>query len=149
MSHPEMGHILVRRHLEDNYEGKCPYHGDCFEGLAAGPAIEGRWGKKANELADRNEVWKLEAYYIAQALVQYILVLSPKRIILGGGIMKQTQIFPLIHKYIQEAMNGYVEFQELEAGIADYIVSPGLGDNAGIVGSLMLAERALQGRGKI
>lgn len=149
LSHPEMGHILVRRHLKDNYTGKCPYHGDCFEGLASGPAIEGRWGKKAHELADRNEVWEQEAFYIAQALVQYILILSPKRIILGGGVMKQTQVFPLIHKYVQEAMNGYVVFHELESGIVNYIVSPGLGDNAGIVGSLLLAERALQERGEI
>lgn len=79
LTHPEMGHILVRRHPEDNYKGRCPYHGDCLEGLAAGPAIEERWGKKAIELSDNDKVWEIEGYYIAQALMQYILILSPKK----------------------------------------------------------------------
>ncbi|WP_146738086.1 ROK family protein, partial [Bacillus tropicus] len=89
LSHPEMGHIYVRRHPDDGYKGNCPYHTDCLEGLAAGPAIEKRWGKKAFLLTDQQEVWELEGYYIAEALVQYILILSPEKIILGGGVMKQ------------------------------------------------------------
>ena len=96
LSHPEMGHINVKRHSQDNYEGKCPFHKDCLEGLAAGPAIEARWGKKAYELEEKNFVWDLEAYYLAQALVNYILVLSPQKIIMGGGVMKQKQVFPLV-----------------------------------------------------
>jgi fructokinase len=95
-SHPEMGHILIRRHPNDSYAGKCPYHRDCFEGLASGPAIEERWGKKGSELANQREVWELEAFYIAQALMQYILILSPQKIILGGGVMNQKQFFPSI-----------------------------------------------------
>jgi len=83
--HPEMGHIVIRRHPEDHYQGKCPYHIDCFEGLAAGPAIEARYGVKAHELEERSDVWELEAYYIAQALMNFILILSPQKIILGGG----------------------------------------------------------------
>jgi fructokinase len=137
-SHPEMGHILLRRHPEDSYQGKCPYHGDCLEGMAAGPAIEARWGDKGVNLVDRPEVWDLEAYYLAQALMQYILILSPKKIILGGGVSHQEAVFAAIYKYLPELLNDYVSLPEL----SDYIVRPGLGDNAGITGALMLADRA-------
>ncbi len=144
MSHPEMGHVPVRRHPDDTYEGFCPYHGDCAEGMAAGPAIEGRWNEKAVNLADQSEVWTLEAYYLAQALVQYILILSPKKIIMGGGVMKQAQIFELIHTQVQTLLNGYVALPQITAHIHEYIVPPALGDNAGIVGALMLAKKALE-----
>ncbi|MDR6121411.1 fructokinase [Bacillus sp. SLBN-46] len=137
-SHPEMGHILLRRHPNDGFEGKCPYHGDCLEGLAAGPAIEARWGEKGVNLVDRPEVWDLEGYYLAQALMQYILILSPKKIILGGGVSHQEAVFAAIYKYLPELLNDYVSLPEL----SDYIVRPGLGDDAGITGALMLAERA-------
>lgn len=137
-SHPEMGHILLRRHPEDSYQGKCPYHGDCLEGMAAGPAIEARWGDKGVNLVDRPEVWDLEGYYLAQALMQYILILSPKKIILGGGVSHQESVFAAIYKYLPELLNDYVSLPEL----SDYIVRPGLGDNAGITGALMLADRA-------
>lgn len=142
LSHPEMGHILVRRHPNDEYQGKCPYHHDCLEGLAAGPAIEERWGAKGDQLVDRVEVWGLEGYYIAQALMQYVLILSPKKIILGGGVMNQKQLFTSIYKYLKEFVNEYVILPEL----TEYIVGPSLGDNAGITGSLMLAHQALQER---
>ncbi|WP_078378752.1 ROK family protein [Sutcliffiella halmapala] len=135
LSHPEMGHILVRRHPNDTYAGKCPYHHDCLEGLASGPAIEARWGAKGDQLVDRVEVWDLEGYYLAQALMQYILILSPQKIILGGGVMKQKQVFTAINKYLPELLNKYVTLPEL----TNYIVSPKLGDNAGITGALMLA----------
>ena len=145
LSHPEMGHILVKRHPEDEFEGFCPYHKDCLEGLAAGPAIERRWGKKGVELADRPEVWDLEAYYLSQALMQYILILSPKKIIMGGGVMKQKQLFPLIQKKVQEWLNGYVALPTITTDeIQDFIVPPALGDNAGITGALMLAKKALE-----
>lgn len=140
ITHPEMGHILVRRHPEDQYAGKCPYHSDCLEGLAAGPAIEERWGEKGMNLVEREGVWDLEGYYIAQALMQYILILSPKKIILGGGVMNQKQVLSSIFKYLPEFMKNYVSLPKL----SDYIVSPGLGDNAGIVGSLLLAKDALR-----
>lgn len=140
LSHPEMGHILVRRHPTDHYQGKCHYHGDCLEGLAAGPAIEERWGEKGIDLVDRPEVWELTGYYIAQALMQYILILSPKKIILGGGVMHQQQVFDSVYKHLPELLGGYVELPEL----SEYIVSPGLGDDAGITGSLLLAYQAFQ-----
>lgn len=137
--HPEMGHILVRKHPEDQFEGHCPYHGDCLEGLAAGPAIEKRYGKKAQELADTEQVWEIEAYYLAQALMSYTLTLSPEKIILGGGVMKQAQLFPLIRKEFITLMNDYVQTPDME----EYIVSPQLKDDAGITGCLILAQRAL------
>ena len=138
-SHPEMGHILVKRHPEDRYQGRCPYHGDCLEGLAAGPAIEERWGEKGIRLADQEEVWEMEGYYIAQALMQYILILSPKKIILGGGVMNQKQVFPSIYQYLEEFLRDYVSLPDL----SEYIVSPGLGNDAGITGALLLAYQAL------
>ncbi|WP_141433824.1 ROK family protein [Bacillus sp. 03113] len=143
LTHPEMGHILVRRHPLDNYNGNCPYHHDCLEGLAAGPAIEERWGEKGSYLKDRHEVWEMEAYYIAQALMQYILILSPKKIILGGGVMKQEQLIPLIHQYVKQLLNKYVSFKELSTEIDQYIVTPGLIDQSGIVGAMFLAKKAL------
>lgn len=139
-SHPEMGHILVRHHPNDSYEGKCPYHQDCLEGLAAGPAIQERWKEKAINLANRKEVWELEGYYLAQALMQYILILSPQMIIMGGGVMNQKAIFPYLYQYLTQMMNQYVSLPKL----SDYIVRPGLGNQAGIIGSLLLANEALQ-----
>jgi fructokinase len=138
LSHPEMGHILVRRHPNDTYDGICPYHHDCLEGLAAGPALEERWGDKGFNMTGRNEVWDMEGYYIAQALMQYILILSPKKIILGGGVMNQKQVFPYIYKHLKQLVNEYVSLPEL----SEFILSPGLGDRAGIIGSLLLGHQA-------
>ncbi|GGE26314.1 putative fructokinase [Pullulanibacillus camelliae] len=142
LSHPEMGHILIPRHPKDTYEGKCPYHKGCLEGLAAGPAIEARWGQKGVALSDRKDVWELEAFYIAEALMQYILILSPRKIILGGGVMKQKQLFPLIQDKVKALLNGYLALPEVTEAIESYIVPPGLGDHAGITGGLILAKQA-------
>jgi fructokinase len=139
-SHPEMGHILLRRHPQDDFKGKCPFHKDCFEGLASGPAIEARWGEQGVNLFGKEEVWDLEGYYIAQALMQYILILSPKKIILGGGVMNQKQTFSYIYRYLEKLLNNYLSLPHL----SDYIVSPGLGDRAGIMGALLLAKYAYQ-----
>lgn len=138
--HPEAGHILVRRHSDDQFEGNCPFHHDCLEGMAAGPAIEKRFGKKAQELGEDHKAWELEAYYLAQALVNYTLTVSPDKIIFGGGVMKQTQLFPLIYQEFDRLMNDYVETPLLE----EYIVPCQLGDNAGITGCLLLAIDALE-----
>ncbi|ASA20045.1 ROK family protein [Paenibacillus donghaensis] len=144
LSHPEMGHILVRRHPEDTFEGFCPYHGDCLEGLAAGPAIGSRWGKPAGELPADHPAWEMEAHYLAHALMNYVLILSPQKIVMGGGVMKQTQLFPLIHRKLQELLAGYVQHPALNAGIGSYVVPPQLGDNAGLSGALGLAKLALE-----
>ena len=141
MLHPEGGHILLERHPSDTYKGCCPYHSSCFEGLASGPAIEGRHGKKAIELTDISEVWELEADYIAKALINYILILSPERIVLGGGVMHQEQLFPLIRKKTAEYLNGYIKTKELE-NLDTYIVPPSLNDNQGVLGCLKLAQQA-------
>lgn len=140
LTHPEMGHLLVRKHPSDTYGGNCPYHQDCLEGLASGISIEERWGKKGDKLVDEASVWDMEGYYIAQALMHYTLILSPKKIILGGGVMKQKQVFTTIHEHFERMMNGYVSLPEL----TEYIVPPGLGENSGIMGSLILARHAAQ-----
>lgn len=145
MLHPEAGHILLRQHPEDDFEGNCPYHGTCLEGLAAGPAIEQRWGKKAVELKDNNKVWEIEAYYIAQALVNYILTLAPRRIILGGGVMHQEQLFPLIRKEVKRLLNGYLNTKEIR-DMDHYIVPASLNDDQGIMGCIQLAKIALEGK---
>ena len=143
MLHPEAGHVLITRKETDIYEGKCPYHKNCLEGLASGPAIEGRYGKKATDLAEEEDVWDLEADYIAQALTGYILTLSPEIIILGGGVMHQMQLFPLIRKKVTEYLGGYVNTEEL-SDMEDYIVPASLHDDQGIMGCLELGRRALE-----
>ncbi len=143
MMHPEGGHILLRKLPHDTYEGFCPFHKNCMEGLAAGPAIEGRWGKKAIELSDRVEVWEMEAEYIAQALVDYVMLLSPQRIILGGGVMHQTQLLPLIREKFRGLLNGYIRTKELE-DLDSYIVVQSLDDKQGIMGALKLGLMELQ-----
>ncbi len=142
MMHPEAGHVLIRRRQDDTYVGKCPYHKNCLEGMAAGPAIEERWGQKAITLKDREEVWDLEAYYIAQALVNYIFILSPEMIILGGGVMHQEQLFPKIRSYVKELLGEYIKTKQIE-DLEHYIVPASLQDNQGIMGCLELARRAL------
>lgn len=141
MMHPEAGHILLKLHPEDTYAGKCPFHGNCFEGLAAGPAIEERWGKKAAELTDNEKVWEIEAFYIAQALVNYTMIFSPQRIVLGGGVMHQEQLFPLVRTKYKELMADYIRTKELQ-DLDSYIVPYSLNDNQGIMGCLQLAVRA-------
>lgn len=144
MLHPEAGHVLITKRESDTYKGKCPYHKNCLEGLAAGPAIEGRFGKKAAELADVKEVWDLEADYIAQALTGYILTLSPEMMILGGGVMHQEQLLPLIRQKVTEYLGGYVNTEELK-DMDHYIVPASLNDDQGIMGCLELARRELEG----
>ncbi|GLX66231.1 ROK family protein [Paenibacillus glycanilyticus] len=140
--HPEGGHVPVKRHPEDSFGGLCPYHGDCLEGMAAGPALEARWGKKGYELSSDHEAWEMEAYYIAQSITGAILMLSPEKIILGGGVMKQTQLFPLVREAVRRNLNGYVSAVEITDHIEHYIVPPRLGEQAGLCGALALGLRA-------
>ncbi|RCX23657.1 fructokinase [Fontibacillus phaseoli] len=140
--HPEGGHILTRRHPEDNFIGACPFHGDCLEGMASGPAIEKRWGVKGSELPGDHKAWEMEAYYLAQALSGVILLLSPKKVILGGGVMHQKQLFPFVRKEVARNLNGYVASPAILDDMDNYIVPPGLGDNAGLCGALALGIEA-------
>ncbi len=139
IAHPEMGHIWVKRHPEDTYEGKCPYHKDCLEGLAAGPSIEARTGIKGQDLPQDHPIWDMQAFYIAQALVNYTLTLAPEKIILGGGVMNQDHLLQKIRQQFVELMGGYMETPQ----VSDYIVRWGLPNESGIIGSLLLAENEL------
>ena len=142
MLHPEGGHIFLARHPQDPMEkGVCPYHELCLEGLASGPAIAARWGKPGAELADRKEVWELEAYYLAQAICSYIMILSPERIIVGGGVSHQEQMMPMIRKEVERQMGGYIQAKGMK-DLDHYIVLPSLNDNQGIMGGLKLAMDA-------
>ena len=136
--HPEMGHINVKRHPKDTFQGKCPFHSDCLEGLAAGPAIEERWGVSGKELPQDHIAWEIESYYIAQFIVNLILILSPEKIILGGGVMNQKFILPIIRSQVKSLLNNYIDKKEINYEIENYIVSPGLGENAGICGAIAL-----------
>ena len=143
MTHPEGGHLFVARHPGDPMpRGVCPYHENCLEGLASGPAIEKRWGRKAQELSDRPEVWDMEACYIAQAVCGYIMVLSPERIILGGGVTHQPQMLPLVRREVQRQLGGYLQGKGLD-DLDRYIVPISLGDNQGVMGAVKLAMDAL------
>ncbi|CAH1222930.1 Putative fructokinase [Paenibacillus allorhizoplanae] len=140
--HPEGGHVMIRPASDDSFQGTCPYHGDCLEGMAAGPAIEQRWGVKGSELPVDHPTWDLEAYYLAQSISSTILMMSPKKIILGGGVMQQAHLFPLIHTHVQKILNGYIRTESLLENIHSYIVPPGLGTNSGLRGSLALGVEA-------
>lgn len=140
--HPEMGHIRIPHDWSaDPFEGLCPFHGDCLEGLASGLAIERRWGSAGGELPPDHPGWDLEVGYLAAALVNYICVLSPQRIILGGGVMQQAHLFPRIRSKAAALLNGYVQAEEILRRLDEYIVPPGLGDRAGVLGALALAEQ--------
>ena len=142
MLHPEGGHIFLARHPQDPMErGVCPYLELCLAGLASGPSIQARWGKPGVELADRKEVWELEAYYLAQAICSYIMILSPERIIVGGGVAHQEQMMPLIRKEVLRQMGGYIAAKGMQ-DLDNYIVLPSLNDNQGILGALKLAMDA-------
>lgn len=145
--HPEGGHILLARHPDDWYEGCCPFHRGCMEGLASGPAIEKRWGKRAEELSGRPKVWELEAFYIAQAVMDYILLYSPEKVILWGGVMHQEALFPLVRAKTKELLGGYVAHPVFETDLSGYLVPPALGENPGILGAICLGVSARERAG--
>lgn len=143
--HPEMGHLRIPHDLQaDPFAGVCAYHGDCFEGLASGPALRARLGFPAEQAPPDHPVWDLEARYISLALHNLICCYSPRRIILGGGVMQQLHLFPSIRNKVQESLNGYVAAPLIEQEIDQYIVYPGLGNKAGILGALAMAQQLLK-----
>jgi fructokinase len=143
--HPEVGHMLIPHDRgRDPFAGSCPFHGDCFEGLAAGSAIERRWGKPGDQLGGRSEVWELEAEYLALGVVNVICIVSPQRVILGGGVMKQPSLLPLVRARVRELLAGYIVAPALADGLDEYIVGPALGDRAGVLGAIELARLAAQ-----
>lgn len=144
MIHPEGGHILLQRHPDDPMtDSACPYHRNCMEGLAAGPALEKRWGAIGPELTARPEVWELEAWYIGQAVTNYIMLLSPQRIILGGGVMHQPGLLEMVRREVARQVNGYIRGKGME-DLDNYIVGISLNDNQGAMGAVKLAMDALR-----
>jgi fructokinase len=145
--HPEFGHMRIPHdRSRDPFDGVCPYHGDCFEGLASGDAIRARWGRSPDELGEER-VWLLEAEYLALGLVNVIYALSPQRIVIGGGVMKEPSLLPLVRRRVRELVAGYLSAPELGDAIDGYIVPPALGDRAGVLGALELARMAVDSRG--
>ncbi|MBI2941003.1 MAG: ROK family protein, partial [Chloroflexi bacterium] len=141
--HPEMGHIYVPRDWSrDPYPGCCPYHGDCWQGLAAGPALEERWGQPGETLPADHPGWALEADYLAYGLVSIICVLSPQRVILGGGLMQRPHLFLLVRQRVQRMLNGYLAVPAILDRIDEYIVPPALGNRSGVLGAIALAQEA-------
>lgn len=141
--HPEMGHMLMRRDAaRDPFTGICPFHTDCLEALATGPALKKRWRARAETLAAEHPAWALEAHYLAQAVVNLICILSPERIILGGGVMHQPQVFAALRPAVQHFLNNYLQMPQITERINEYIVPPGLGDRAGVLGAIALAMEA-------
>ena len=138
--HPEFGHLRIPHDTAaDPFAGFCPYHGDCWEGLASGLAIEARWGKPPEELAGNEEVWELEAHYLALGLVCVISVLSPQRIIVGGGIGTVPGLLPRVRRHVVQLLNGYLSSAAVGDGIDDFIVTPALGPRSGVLGAIALA----------
>jgi fructokinase len=143
--HAEMGHLRVPHDLDkDPYPGACPFHGDCLEGLAAGPALLGRWGRRAEELPPDHPAWRLEAHYLALGLANLICTLSPQRIILGGGVMQQTGLFQMVRQNVQQLLNGYLQVPAILEQIDQYIVPAALGNRAGVLGAIALARKMVR-----
>jgi fructokinase len=140
LMHPEIGHIHVRRHPRDlDFSGVCPFHGDCLEGLASGPAIVARSGAQLGDLAANHGQWEIEADYLGQLCSQLLMTLSPQRILLGGGVMTHPQLLAPIRARLQHWACGYVDRKEVLSGVERYVIAPALGAQAGVRGALVLA----------
>ncbi|MGP6145792.1 ROK family protein [Jeotgalibaca sp. A122] len=139
IGHPEMGHLLVKPHENDHYAGSCPYHGNCLEGMAAGPSIDGRLNKAGKDVDPQDEVWDFIAYYLGQAIVAYTVMLRPERIVMGGGVMKVPGLLDKVKTSFETLLGDYVPVPPLD----DYLVLPKLADDAGITGAIILANQQL------
>lgn len=144
LMHPEWGHMLLAPREDDPMkEGVCPYHKGCLEGLAAGPAIEKRWGMKGKDLSPDHPAWELEAHYLAQLCVTALMTISPEKIILGGGVMGQSHLFPMIHEETNRLLGGYLACVE---DVSSLIVPPACFPDSGLIGSLLLAKKSWECR---
>ena len=152
--HPEAGHMLIQRHPKDTYEGSCPFHkdsflpGGCLEGYACGPAIQQRWGAPGETLHNRKEVWEMEAYYLGQGVSNLVLLYSPDKIIIGGGVMHQDNLFQMVRDEVKKNLNGYIHSDMVEGNLENYIVPPMLKDHAGLIGAIELGKRAWENENK-
>ena len=140
MNFPEMGHMIVKRHPEDNAKCVCPFHSDCLEGLADGPALQEKAGRPAFELEPTDPIWDIEAYYAAQCIYNTTLILAPEVIVLGGGVMQQTHLLKKVKKEFEKLMNGYVGYPSVD----EYLQTPALGNNAAPIGCLAMAKALLK-----
>jgi len=141
LTHPEAGHMrLPHDRKKDPFPGICPFHGDCFEGLASGPAMYRHWRLLAEQIPDNHPAWDQEATYIAFAVVNEIMTVSPQRIVLGGGVMERRLLFPLIRRKVNDIVNGYISSPVFAGTLDKYIVPPALGNRSGILGALALAK---------
>ncbi len=140
--HPEMGHMRLPHDLAaDPFPGACPYHGDCLEGMAAGPALAKRWGQPGQTLPPDHPAWALEARYLALAVANLTFTLAPQIVILGGGVLDQPHLLDNIRRETERLINGYLQSPWLKPGLEAYIVRPGLGRRAGVLGAVALAMR--------
>ena len=145
MMHPEMGHMYIPHDRDrDPFDGICPFHQDCLEGLASGPAIKARWGGSGESLPGDHPAWKLEAHYLAIGLVNVIYALSPQRIIMGGGVMRQRHLFAMVRSEVKDLLKGYIQAPEILEHLDTFIVPPALGGKSGVLGAIALAEEAYQ-----
>jgi fructokinase len=145
--HPEMGHIRIPHDYQvDPFPGSCPFHGDCLEGLASGKAMEERWGKPPEEIAPDHPAWELEANYLALGVFNFICTLSPQRIIIGGGVMKEPSLMPRVRSKVTELLKNYVRSPQITEEIDSYIVPPALGDLSGVLGAIALAWQYQQNK---
>lgn len=140
--HPEIGHLRVPHdHVADPFDGVCPYHGNCLEGLASGPAMAARWGQPAETLPASHPGWELEARYLGLALHDVVCTLSPQRIVLGGGVMTHAPLGSRVRLALAALLGGYVQSTAILHGMDQYVVGPELGARSGLVGALELAAR--------
>lgn len=139
--HPEVGHIRIPHdRARDPFPGTCPSHGDCWEGLACGPAIEARWGTRGVELDDDHPAWELESEYVAAGILSIVAVFSPQRVILGGGVMDRSGLLERVRDKLRGLVDGYLATPLLGEEIDRFLVAPGLGDHAGVLGAIALAQ---------
>lgn len=145
--HPEMGHVPVARHPDDTYAGRCPFHRDCLEGLAAGPAIGDRWGTPAHDLAgdELRGAVDLEADYLSQMAATMTYILSPARLIFGGGVMHLDGLLDAMRSRLIDRLNAYLDVPEITEHVNSYVVRPVLGDHAGVLGAIALGDSATKG----
>ena len=142
--HPEVGHIRVPRAAGDDYAGGCPYHGDCIEGLVAGPAIIARWGCPLNELPEEHDAWAQTRHYLGHLVSSVVLMVSPQRIVLGGGVLSNAALYAGVRESVLELLNAYLSVPEILERIDELIVPPALGDDSGVLGAAALAIAAVE-----
>lgn len=142
LQHPEIGHMYLPHDLlADPFAGSCPYHGDCLEGLASGTAMAQRWGQRAETLPPDHPAWDLEARYLGLALANLICTVAPQAIVLGGGVPEQLHLLARVRREAERRLNGYIQSPWLAPGLEEYILAPGLGRHAGVLGAIALAMR--------